>query len=418
MKNNLPLFIALRYLFSKKRHHAINLISGIAVIGVAFTTMALICTLSVFNGFQDMVAGLFTNFDPELKITKVTGKVLHTSDSLFVDIEKMPEIAICTPTIEEQGMVQYSTRQAMVVFKGVEQEKFKKLTSIEQILIGRNQTSKTKDSFFTLQDEVVDYAIIGAELTTTLGCGIQFVDPLTMYLPKRTGRINLSNPRRSFTTAKLYSPGVVFLVNQQKYDAHYVLVPIQRMRSMLNYTDEASALEIKLKPDTDLSDVQSKIKKILGSDYRVQNRYEQQADLFKVMEVEKLISFIFLSFIFLIASLNIIGSLSMLIIDKQEDTQTLRFLGCNEDIISRIFLHVGRLICTIGAGIGLLIGLAVCWLQQHYGLIPLGNNPHFITQSYPVSIHWQDIVAILCIVIIGSWVAVWWPVKRMVKQNK
>lgn len=415
---NLPLFIALRYLFSKKRHHAINLISGIAVIGVAFTTMALICTLSVFNGFQDMVAGLFTNFDPEIKITKVTDKVLHTEDSLLVRIKEMPEVAICTPTLEEQGMVQYSTRQAMVTFKGVEQDEFRQLTSIDKILIGRNQTSTNNESFFKLQDEIVDYAIIGAELTTTLGCGIQYIDPLTMYLPKRTGRVNLANPKRSFRTTKLYSPGVVFLVNQQKYDAHYVLVPIERMRKMLNYTDEASALEIKLRPGTDISDVEDKIEKLLGADYRVQNRYEQQADLFKVMEIEKLISFIFLSFILLIASFNIIGSLSMLIIDKQEDTQTLRFLGCNEETIGRIFLNVGRLICTIGATIGLLVGLGLCLAQQHYGLISLGNNPHFITQSYPVSIHGQDIIAILCTVIVVSWLAVWWPVKRMVKQNK
>lgn len=415
---NLPLFIALRYLFSKKRHHAINLISGIAVVGVAFTTMALICTLSVFNGFQDMVAGLFTNFDPEIKITKVTDKVLHTEDSLLVSISQMPEVAICTPTLEEQGMVQYNSRQAMVTFKGVKEEEFRQLTAIDKILIGRNQSSTSQESFFKLQDEVVDYAIIGAELTVTLGCGIQFIDPLTMYLPKRTGRINLSNPKRSFRTANLYSPGVVFLVNQQKYDAHYILVPIQRMRKMLHYTDEATALELKLKPGTDVRDVEKRIERLLGEEYRVENRYEQQADLFKVMEIEKLISFIFLSFILLIASFNIIGSLSMLIIDKQEDTQTLRFLGCNEETIGRIFLNVGRLICTIGAAIGIVVGLGLCLAQQHYGLISLGNDPHFITQSYPVSIHWQDILAILCTVIVVSWVAVWWPVKRMVKQHK
>ena len=305
---NFPFYIAKRYLFSKKSHNAINVISAISVCGVALATLALVCTLSVFNGFQDLVATFFTAFDPELKITAVTGKVFDGQEARIEALRRMPEIAVFSESLEENAMVQYKDRQTMAVIKGIE-DNFEDLTAIDSILFGRGQ--------FVLHDEVVDYAIPGIELVSILGTGIKFLDPLEIYAPKRGVKVNMSNPASSFNSADLYSSGLVFAVNQQKYDSSYILTSLQFARRLFQYDTEVSSVELKLKPDVDAGSVKSKIQKILGDDFRVQDRYEQQADTFRIMEIEKLISYIFLTFILMIACFNVIGSLSMLIIDKK-----------------------------------------------------------------------------------------------------
>lgn len=405
---NLPFYIARRYLFSKKKHNAINIISGISVCGVALATLALVCTLSVFNGFQDMVAGFFTAFDPELKITIREGKVFEPQGAAFQEVRSLPEIGVWTETLEENAMVQYKDRQAMAIIKGVE-DNFEELTSIDSLLYGAGE--------FILHDSIVDYGVLGVELISELGTGLQFVDPLQVYAPKRNVHVNMANPSASFNRDYLFSPGVVFVVNQQKYDARYILTSLSFARNLFNYDTEVSAVELKLKPGADVTAVQRKIARILGDEFVVLDRYEQQADVFRIMEIEKFISYLFLTFILAIACFNVIGSLSMLILDKREDVETLRNLGADDRLIARIFLFEGRLISLFGALSGIVLGLLLCYIQQRFGIISLGGgNGSFIVDAYPVSVHVTDVVLIFITVITVGFPSVWYPVHYLTRR--
>ena len=405
---NLPFYIARRYLFSKKKHNAINIISAVSVCGVALATLALVCTLSVFNGFQDMVAGFFTAFDPELKITVREGKVFDPHESRVAQIHAMPEIEVWTETLEENAMVQYKDRQTMAVIKGVE-DNFEQLTAIDSLLYGTGK--------FVLNDSVVDYGILGVELMSELGTGIQFVDPLQVYAPKRNARVNMANPAASFNSDYLFSPGAVFIVNQQKYDARYILTSLGFARRLFDYDTEVSAIEIKLKPGCNIDAVEKKMEEILGERFVVQNRYEQQADVFRIMEIEKFISYLFLTFILAIACFNVIGSLSMLILDKRDDVETLRNLGAGDQLITRIFLFEGRMISVFGASIGIVLGLLLCFLQQKFGLISLGGgNGSFVVDAYPVSVHLTDVLLVFVTVIAVGFLSVWYPVKYLSRR--
>jgi len=405
---NLPFYIARRYLFSKKKHNAINIISGISVCGVALATLALVCTLSVFNGFQDMVAGFFTAFDPELKITVREGKVFEPQGTAFQEVRSLPEIDVWTETLEENAMVQYKDRQAMAIIKGVE-DNFEELTSIDSLLYGAGE--------FILHDSIVDYGVLGVELVSELGTGLQFVDPLQVYAPKRNVRVNMANPSASFNRDYLFSPGVVFVVNQQKYDARYILTSLSFARNLFNYDTEVSAVELKLKPGADVTAVQRKIARILGDEFVVLDRYEQQADVFRIMEIEKFISYLFLTFILAIACFNVIGSLSMLILDKREDVETLRNLGADDRLIARIFLFEGRLISLFGALSGIVLGLLLCYVQQRFGIISLGGgNGSFIVDAYPVSVHATDVMLIFITVIAVGFLSVWYPVHYLTRR--
>jgi len=405
---NLPFYIAKRYLFSKKSHNAINIISGISVCGVALATLALVCTLSVFNGFQELVATFFTAFDPELKITVAEGKVFDAHDERIARVRALPGIEVFTEALEENAMFQYKDKQAMVVIKGVE-DNFEDLTAIDSILYGRGE--------FKLHDEVVNYGVMGMQLVSVLGSGIAFVDPVEVYAPKRGEKVNMANPSGSFTKDYLFSPGVVFAVNQQKYDASYVITSLDFARRLFGYETEVSSIELKLKPGQDVENVKNEIKQILGDDFIVLDRYEQQADVFRIMEIEKLISYFFLTFILVIACFNVIGSLSMLIIDKKQDVQTLRNLGASDRLIVRIFLFEGRLISLLGAMIGIVLGLLLCFIQQKFGIISLGSvADSFIVNAYPVSVHWQDVLLIFVTVLFVGFLAVWYPVRYLSKR--
>lgn len=404
---NFPFYIAKRYLFSKKSHNAINVISGISVCGVALATLAMVCTLSVFNGFQDMVATFFTAFDPQVKITSVKGKVFDGSMPVLSQIKKMPEVAVYSESVEDNAMVQYKGRQVMAVIKGVE-DNFDKLTPIDSILFGRGE--------LILHDKVADYAIPGLQLLSTLGTGIRFLDPLEVYAPKRGAKINMANPMSSFVSDDLFSSGLTFTVNQEKYDGSYILTSIDFARNLFQYDKEVSAVNLRLYPTANEKDVISKIKRILGEDFYVQDRYEQQADTFRIMEIEKLISYIFLTFILMIACFNVIGSLSMLIIDKKNDVQTLRNLGASDNQIVRIFLFEGRMISFIGAVAGVILGLILCLVQQEYGIISLGNSGSFVVDSYPVSVHAWDVVLIFITVLVIGFISVWYPVRYLSKR--
>ncbi len=404
---NFPFYIARRYLFSKKSHNAINVISAISVCGVALATLALVCTLSVFNGFQDLVTTFFTAFDPQLKITAVRGKVFDGQDKRVLQLKKMPDVEVYSESLEDNVMVQYQGRQAMAVVKGVE-DNFDQLTPIDSILFGRGD--------LLLHDEVVDYAIPGIQLLSTLGSGIRFLDPLEIYAPRRGAKVNMVNPSTAFVTGNLFSSGLVFAVNQEKYDASYILTSIDFARRLFQYTTEVSAINLKLKAGADTDAVKKHIQDLLGDDFLVQDRYEQQADTYRIMEIEKLISYLFLTFILMIACFNVIGSLSMLIIDKRDDVVTLRNLGASDRQIVRIFLFEGRMISFFGAFAGVVLGLLLCWLQQEYGLIALGSSGSFVVDAYPVSVHASDVLLIFITVLLIGFLSVWYPVRFLSKR--
>ena len=405
---NFELYIARRYLFSKKSTNAINVISVISMIGLAVATMALVIVLSVFNGFHDLVANLFTDFDPQLKVVPVKGKTVPADDPILTEIRKMPEIDIATETLEDNALAVYEDKQAMVHIKGVD-DNFAELTHITEILYG--------DGEFELHAGPLEYGVIGIRLAQTLGTPARWQGYLNIYAPKKKGQLDLSNPMEGFVTDSLNSPGVVFSVKQAKYDKDYIITSIAFARNLFDEQGCLSSLELRLKPGSDLDKVQSNIKKIAKDKYQVLNRFEQQEDTFKIMTIEKFIAYLFLTFILVVACFNIIGSLSMLIIDKKDDVVTLRNLGANDRQITRIFLFEGRMISAIGAGLGIGIGLLLCWLQQTYGLVALGDSEgSFIVDAYPVSVHYWDVTIIFITVIAVGWLSVWYPVRYFARR--
>lgn len=405
---NFPFFIARRYLFTKKSHHAINIISGISVGGVALATIALICTMSVFNGFHDMVASFFTSFDPELKVVPAQGKLMNHDDPNLLKLKNDKRIVVFTETLEDNALLMYGENQVIVTMKGVENN-FKDLTQITELLYG--------DGNFQLSADVINYGILGIQLTQVLGVGARFIDPLQVYTPKRGERVNMANPSSSFNHDELLSPGVVFSTRQNKYDRNYMLVSLDFARRMFESEGQMTALEMRCAEGVDADKVKEDFEQLLGPNYKVLNRYEQQEDVFRIMKIEKLLSYIFLTFILVVACFNIIGSLSMLIIDKKEDVQTLRNLGATDKQICRIFLFEGRMISTFGAVIGVVIGLLICWGQATFGWLKLGAaSGTFVVDAYPVSVHFTDVALILITVIAVGYLSVWYPVRYLSKK--
>ena len=402
---NFPFFIARRYLFSKKSTNAINVISLISVIGVAVGSMALIIVLSVFNGFHDLVASFFTQMDPQLKVVPVEGKTAPADNPILTEIRQMPEVDVATETVEDMALAVYNDKQSMVTVKGVD-DNFDQLTHITEILYGEGE--------FQLHAADLQYGIIGIRLAQELGANVRFGNYLRIYAPRRDGQLDLSNPSEGFMLDSLCSPGAVFSVRQAKYDRNYIIAPIGFARNLFAQQGMVSALELRLKDGSDIDAVKKKMERVAGSEYRVLDR---QADTFKIMQIEKIIAYIFLTFILVVACFNIIGSLSMLIIDKRDDVQTLRNLGADDRQISRIFLFEGRFIAVIGAVIGIALGLLLCWLQQRYGLVALGESSgSFVVNAYPVSVHYTDVVVIFFTVIAVGWLAVWYPVRYLSRR--
>ena len=405
---NFPFYIARRYLFSKKSTHAINVISGISMVGVAVATMALVVTLSVFNGFHDLVASFFTQMDPQLKVTPVKGKTASADDPLLMKIRQLPEVEVATECLEDQAMAVYGDRQMMVKVKGVE-DNFNQLTHISEILEGNGE--------FELHAADMSYGIPGLGVAFQLGLGYTYEEPLRIFAPRRKGQLDMTNPTDGFVVDELYSPGVVFCMKQGKYDRSYILTSIAFTRHLFDAEGQLTSLELRLKPGSDFDRVKQQMQQIAGNQFHVLDRYEQQDDTFRIMEVEKLIAYVFLTFILVIACFNIIGSLSMLIIDKRNDVVTLRNLGANEHQITRIFLFEGRMISTIGAVVGILVGLLLCWLQQQFGFVRLGSSEgSFVVDAYPVSVHPWDIVLIFFTVIAVGYLSVWYPVRYFAKR--
>ena len=405
---NFPFYIARRYLFSKKSTHVINVISGISIVGVAITTMALVVTLSVFNGFHDLVASFFTSFDPQLKITPAMGKTVAADDPVLTQIRQLPQVEVATECVEDMALAIYKGRQAMVMIKGVD-DNFGQLTHINEILMGEGD--------FSLHAADLDYGIPGIRLADQLGTGYYYDEPIHIYAPRREGQLDMTAPEEAFEEEELYSPGVIFNVKQSKYDKNYILTSISFARRIFAQQGMLSSLELRLKAGSNFDKVKSEIKKACGDKFIVRDRFEQQDDTFKIMKIEKLIAYIFLTFILMVACFNIIGSLSMLIIDKKNDVVTLRNLGASDKQIVRIFLFEGRMISAIGAIIGIIIGLLLCWIQQTFGIVALGTSSgNYVVDAYPVSVHPEDIILVFITVLIVGFLSVWYPVNYFAKK--
>jgi len=402
------LFIARRYLFAKKSHHAINIISGISVLGVAVATMAMVVTLSVFNGFQDLVADLFTAFDPELRVTLKDGQTVSAKDTALLRLKRSDLVEVYTPVLEGQALVVQDGRQQVVTIRGVA-DNITEQSHIEDILYG--------DGAFCLHADILEYGVLGIQLAQQLGLPAYFENPLQVYAPKPGERVNIGNPLSSFNHDELQSPGVVFMVRQSKYDAGYIITSLQFAQRLFDRENRVSSIDLKLNEGVNPDKAKQQLQAQLGERFKVEDRYEQQNDVFRVMRIEKLISYLFLSFILLVACFNIIGSLSMLMIDKRQDIQTLKSLGATDAQICTIFRLEGHIISFAGALLGLVLGTVLCWIQQEYGLVNMGSSEGtFIVEAYPVSVYLTDILLVLVTVLAVGWLAIWYPVRYLSKK--
>lgn len=409
MRLSLPFFIARRYLFSKKSTNAINVISIISMTGVAVATMALVIVLSVFNGFHDLVASFFTNFDPQLEVVPAKGKTAAADDAALLKIRHMPEVELVSECVQDQALAYYDGRQAMVNIMGVD-DNFARLSRIRDILYG--------DGDFSLQAANLEYGVPGIRLAQTLGTGAQWNGFMKIFAPQREGQLtDMASPDEGFVTDSLVSPGVVFAVNQAKYDRDYLITSIGFARRLFFRQGMVSKLMVKLKPGVSPGAAKRRMEELAGDRFRVLDRFEQHADTFRIMQVEKVLAYLFLSFILVVACFNIIGSLSMLIIDKRKDVQTLRNLGADDKTVARVFLYEGRMISAIGAVAGILLGLLLCGLQQAFGLVPMGDSSGtFVVNAYPVSVHYSDVLVVFVTVLLVGWAAAWYPVRYMSRR--
>lgn len=400
---NLSAFVARRYLFSKKSHNIINVISGISLVGVAVCTMALIIVLSVFNGFDDLIKSMFSNFDPDIKITPAQGKVLDPADPNLQKVSQLSCVDIVCETLVENVLLEYDKHMNPGIIKGVS-EQYNKLTGIDTTVI---------NGTYTLNDGHRPMAVVGAGLAYYLSVNVNFVSPLLIYVPKRSGRISV-NPERAVNKSYIYPSGIFAI--QQEIDTRYMIVPIDFVRNLLEYPTQASALEIKLKPGSDPAKSYEQIAQTVGSEYVVRTQYQQHEMLYKVMKSEKFAIYLILTFILIIGSFNMIGSLSMLIIDKKNDIKTLSHIGLSKKGIRRIFAAEGRMISIGGAIVGLILGLLVCWLQQTFGFLKLDSMGSFVISNYPVKMIWTDFVLVLATVVGIGLLASWYPIRIFTKR--
>lgn len=405
---NLSFYIAKRYLFSKKSHNAINIISMISVCGIAIATMAMVCTLSIFNGFTKLVSDSFSIMDPDLQIIPAKGKVFDASSAIFQKIKNLPEVAVASETVEDNALVKYGERQDPVLIKGVS-DQFKEMVDTKRLVTSGE---------FSLREGDVDFCVAGIGVAINLGLRTDNITPIEIYSPKRDVKIQLANPANAFTTAYTYPAGV-FALNQAKYDDQIILVSLDLARELFRYNNEVTSLDIKLKENVSANDAESKIQKQLGVNFIVKNRFEQQADSFRMVNIEKWVTFLILSFILIIAVFNVVSSLSMLILDKSADIDILRNMGAENNLITRIFKIEGWLISMSGAIAGIVIGLVLCLIQQHFGILKLGQTPGaFIVDSYPVEVIFTDILFVFITVSIIGGLIVLYPVNNLKKRLK
>lgn len=397
---NLPFFIARRYLISKKTHNAINLVSLVSVFGVMVAVAALVITLSVYNGFQDVLKNLYGGLDPQIKIKAAEGKTFIPDPDVFSGIKTDKDVAVYCETLEENALLIYKDAQTSAFIKGVD-DSFNRLTQIDSLMYAGT---------FKLKEYDFEYATLGIGLASVLGTGSSFIDPITIQVPKRTGSINLANPAASFKPKQVLVCGT-FGINQPEYDNNYVIVPLSMARELFEYTHEVTAIEIKLNEGVNPKKAIARFKQLLGQSYIVQGLMEQKSDMYRVNRIEKWMTYLMLSFILLIALFNVVGSLSMLILEKRKDAVTLSQLGADTAFIRKTFLLEGRLIALSGAVLGLIIGTVVCLLQQQFGLLKLGGGGNYIIEAYPVQLNLLDVMVVFITTVLISLPATWWPVQ-------
>lgn len=392
--------IAWRYLFAKKSHNAINIVSGVSAGGVCVATAALVCVLSVMNGFNRVIERLFSEFDPELLVLPAEGKYFSLTDAPW---EALPDVAVCSPVVQETAMVEYKDHQVSARIMGVS-DNFSSLTHIDSILT---------DGEFLVWDGGFDRCVMGRGLAATVGINAHFVGGVHIYAPKRRGKVNMLRPDQALNKETVFIAGT-FAVNQVDYDDHLCLVSIDCARRLFDYADdEVTAVELRLEEGCDKKAAKRQIRKLLGDGYQVLDRYEQQADFFRIALIEKLLCALLLAFILMIASFNILGSLSMLMLEKKDDIAVFAHLGASSAQIRRIFLFEGWMISALGAAIGLVLGLAICLLQQEFGLLKLGNGFEYVLSAYPVSVEALDILVIILIVLLIGFLAAWYPTRHL-----
>jgi lipoprotein-releasing system permease protein len=400
----LSVYIAKRYLLAKKSRNVINIISAVSVTGVAVGTMALIIVLSVFNGLESMVNSIFNTFDPELKITAVHGKVFDADPARLLRLSELKGIEAWSATLEENALLMYEKKQFIATIKGVD-ENYSRVTGIDSAM-----TDNDKFSLWSTGKR--PQAVVGAGVANNLGLNVSFISQLQIWVPKRTGSVNL-DPEEAFIK-RYITPAGIFRV-EHDYDSRYVYIPLEFARELLEYDNQVSSVEIKTSRQSNIDRVKREVKKIFGPEYFVRNRFEQQEIFYKVMRSERLAIFIILTLILLIASFNIIGSLTMLIIEKERDIEILRSLGADNTLIRKIFIFEGWLISITGAVMGIIFGFLICWLQQRFGLLKL-NSETLMIQAYPVVMKLKDFIVVpVTVLLIGYWAA-WYPVRFLTKK--
>lgn len=390
-------------MFAKKQFNAIHIITAISSAAVGVVTAAMVCVLSVMNGFGVMVEQLFSQFDPELRITAQAGKSFSISEEKREQLLGLPCVDLLSETISETALVYFEGKQMPVQLMGVDAA-FDDLTGIANIIT---------DGHYEVYDGAFDRAVLGQGLAWKLGIGARFVSGIEVYAPKREGKVNMLRPDVNFNRETCFIAGT-FAVNQQKYDDNYMLVDIDLTRRLLDYdSTEVTALQVAVAEDYSIKKAKREIAAVLGEGYVVQDRYEQQEDFFRILRVEKLLTTLLLVFILLIATFNGIGSLSMLIIDKQADIRTLSHLGASDSMIRKVFMLEGWMVNALGALSGLVVGLVVCLLQEHLGLLKLGNGTEYILEAYPVAVQGWDIVLVIVVVLVLGAISSWIPVRRI-----
>lgn len=390
-------------MFAKKQFNAIHIITAISSAAVGVVTAAMVCVLSVMNGFGVMVEQLFSQFDPELRITAQAGKSFSISEEKREQLLGLPCVDLLSETISETALVYFEGKQMPVQLMGVDAA-FDDLTGIANIIT---------DGHYEVYDGAFDRAVLGQGLAWKLGIGARFVSGIEVYAPKREGKVNMLRPDVNFNRETCFIAGT-FAVNQQKYDDNYMLVDIDLTRRLLDYdTTEVTALQVAVAEDYSIKKAKREIAAVLGEGYVVQDRYEQQEDFFRILRVEKLLTTLLLVFILLIATFNGIGSLSMLIIDKQADILTLSHLGASDSMIRKVFMLEGWMVNALGALSGLVVGLVGCLLQEHLGLLKLGNGTEYILEAYPVAVQGWDIVLVIVVVLVLGAISSWIPVRRI-----
>lgn len=394
--------IALRYLFSKKSHSAINLITLVAACGVGIITAAMISMLSVFNGFESLVGQLTSRFDPDLRIEAAQGKSFCDETALRQILLSHPDVEAVNASLEETVLLSYNGRQVPAQMKGIDST-FASVSQIDSILLG--------DEGLLLHDDVADYCVLGVGLASAIGINRGFVRPLTLYCPRRQGKISIADPDNAFEEANLFCSNI-FMVQQSEYDDRSLLCSIDVARRLLNDSLLTTAYEVRLRQGANEQRVSKQLAERLP-EMRLLTRHEQQADAYKIMEIEKWITFLLVVFILLIASFNAIGALSMLIIDKESQITTLSHLGADRTLVCRIFTFEGWLITGLGAVLGVALGVTLCLLQEHFGIIGLGggDTTHFVVSSYPVVLQWSDVLLSICCVAAVGWLATFYTVK-------